>query len=203
VSDGVLQEQSPLADVLRPGRYGRPTGEPSVTIAECPGLAIVTLAARRGAEVTLHQAVRQAFGLDLPAGPKRVQTGDVAFVGIGPGQWLATSEQPALGGGLAARLVHIAGKAASVVDQSHGRVVLRIAGPKVREALAKGCSIDLHPRAFLPGDAASTRISHINMLLAQVDEAPTYELIVPANFAESFWFWLTISAAEFGYRVEG
>jgi methylglutamate dehydrogenase subunit D len=30
--------------------------------------------------------------------------------------------------------------------------VLRITSPRVRDALAKGVAIDLHPRAFRPGD---------------------------------------------------
>ena len=34
---------------------------------------------------------------------------------------------------------------ASVTDQSHGRVIIRIAGPKARAVLAKGTPVDLHP----------------------------------------------------------
>jgi heterotetrameric sarcosine oxidase gamma subunit len=37
---------------------------------------------------------------------------------------------------------------ASVTDQSHGRVFFRIAGPCVRDVLAKGTPVDLHPRIF-------------------------------------------------------
>ncbi len=38
--------------------------------------------------------------------------------------------------------------------------------------------------------------------LWQVDEAPTYEIAVPASFAGSFWHWLSDAAAEYGYVVE-
>ena len=77
-----------------------------------------------------------------------------------------------------------------------------MSGPRVRDTLAKGCSLDLHPRAFKPGDAATTPVALIDCQIWQLDETPTYALAVPSSFAESFWDWLTASAAEFGYTVE-
>ena len=68
--------------------------------------------------------------------------------------------------------------------------------------LAKGCSLDLHPRVFKPGDAATTPIALIDCQLWQIDDTPSYDLAVPSSFAESFWSWLTASAAEYGYAVE-
>ena len=67
--------------------------------------------------------------------------------------------------------------------------------------LAKGIAIDLHPRAFKPGDVALTIAAHIGVQLWQVDEAPTYEIAVPRSLAKSLWAWLSASAAEFGYEV--
>ncbi|MGH3851274.1 MAG: sarcosine oxidase subunit gamma, partial [Pseudonocardiaceae bacterium] len=90
---------------------------------------------------------------------------------------------------------------ASLVDQSDGKAVLRIAGPRTRDVLAKGCPLDLHPRVFKPGDAATTAISLIPCQLWQIDEAPTYDIAVASSYAGSFWRWLTASAAEYGYQV--
>jgi sarcosine oxidase subunit gamma len=73
----------------------------------------------------------------------------------------------------------------------------------VREALAKGVAIDLHPRAFKTADAAATLVSHVAVQLWQVDDAPTYELAVARGFALSFWHWLATSAAEFGLELVG
>jgi heterotetrameric sarcosine oxidase gamma subunit len=81
--------------------------------------------------------------------------------------------------------------------------VLRIGGPRARAALAKGCPLDLHPRAFGPGDTAVTAIAHVGVQLWQLDDAPTYELAVPRSMAKSFWTWLSASAAEFGLAVVG
>jgi sarcosine oxidase subunit gamma len=71
----------------------------------------------------------------------------------------------------------------------------------VRETLAKGCPVDLHPRAFEPGDTALTAIAHMGVQLWQGDAAPTYELFVTRSMAGSFAEWLLAAAAEFGLEV--
>ena len=90
---------------------------------------------------------------------------------------------------------------ASISDQHGGRTVLRLSGPRAREVLAKGLPIDLHPRAFGPGSAATSTISLMGVQLWQVDEAPSYDIALFRSVSESFWRWLTSSAAEFGYEV--
>lgn len=93
------------------------------------------------------------------------------------------------------------GKYAAIADQSHGRVLLRIAGPRVRDALAKGVSIDLHPRAFGPGHVAMTTAAHIGMHIWQLDDGPTYGISTARSSAASFWHWLQASSAEFGLEI--
>jgi heterotetrameric sarcosine oxidase gamma subunit len=88
-----------------------------------------------------------------------------------------------------------------VSDQSDARLVLRLSGPRVRDVLAKGLAIDLHPKAFKPGDVASTPIASIGVQIDMLDAAPTYQLTAPRSMAGSFWSWLSASAAEFGYDV--
>jgi sarcosine oxidase subunit gamma len=86
-------------------------------------------------------------------------------------------------------------------EQSHGRQVIRVAGPRARDLMAKGCRLDLHPRVARPGFCAQTQIAQIGVLILQVDDAPTYDLVLFAGFAEAFWHWLTEAAAEYGYAV--
>jgi sarcosine oxidase subunit gamma len=90
---------------------------------------------------------------------------------------------------------------ASLSDQSDARAVLRLSGPKLRETLAKGCAVDLHARAFRPGDTAITAIAHIGVQLWQVDEGPTFDILVARSMAGSFWRWFSASAAEFGLEL--
>ena len=158
------------------------------------GAGLATVTARKGRRAALLDAARSAFGAELPATPRRVEGRDIAFVWSGPDQWLAC-RHPAPAEGMEALLATPFAGLASVVDQSHGRTLLRVTGPNVRDALAKGVPIDLHPRAFKAGDAAATLVSHIPVHLWQIDDRPTYEFAVARSLAQSFWHWLAASAA--------
>ncbi len=188
---------SALDGAVSAGRYGRRTGDAGVTVSEMRDAGLVTVTARKGQRAALIEAARTAFGVELPSLPRRVEGRDMAFIWSGPDQWLACGH-PAPAGGMEAALAAPFAGLASIVDQSHGRTLLRVTGPRVRDALAKGIAIDLHPREFRTGHAAVTAVAHIGVHLWQTDERPTYEFAVPRGFAQSFWHWLEASAAEFG-----
>jgi methylglutamate dehydrogenase subunit D len=99
------------------------------------------------------------------------------------------------------RLAAVFSGLASVAEQSDGRTVLRVAGPKARDVLAKGLPIDLHPRVFRTGDTALTVAALIGVQIWQTDDAPSYELAVFRGFARGFWHFLTESAAEYGCEI--
>jgi sarcosine oxidase subunit gamma len=198
VSDGRLQPTSALAGIAVPGRYGEQDGEPGVVISERAGLGLATVAARRGAP--LRVAVKASYGVDLPDGSAIAHGPQVSFIGYGPGQWLAVSESlanEALAGDLAQKLKGLA----SISDQSGGRTVFRISAPRARDVLAKGLPIDLDPRSFPLGSAATSTISLMGVQLWQTDDTRSYDIAVFRSVSASFWRWLTASAAEFGYEV--
>ena len=191
---------SALAQLAVPGVYGKEGSEPRVAIDERTGLGLATVAARKGEAEALKRAVASAYGVELPDRSRAVHGPSVSFIGYGPGQWLAVSETVAnerLARELGDRLRGLA----SISDQSGGRTVLRISGPGARAVLAKGLPIDLHPRAFGPGSAATSTISLMGVQIWQVDDAPTYHLAIFRSVSASFWRWLTASAGEFGYTV--
>lgn len=196
-----LHVRSPFGGLLKPGRHGARDGAPGVALSERTGLALCVISAGAGKANEVAAELLSVTGLDLPIWPRRVSQDGFALIGTAPGQWLAVAEgagaRPLLGK-LAAALKGLA----TVVNQSHGKAVLRISGPRARDVLAKGCSLDLHQRVFGPGSAAITPIALIDCQLWQVDERPTYDLAVPTSYAESFLCWLTASAAEYGYTVE-
>jgi len=200
VSDRTLHHLSALSGIAVPGRYGKDESEPSVVITELTGLGLATVACRKGQASALSAAVRKAYGVDLPASSRVAQGAAISFIGYGPGQWLAVSvalANEALAVDLAAKLQGLA----SVSDQSGGRTVLRIGGSRARDVLAKGLPIDLDPRAFPLGSAATSAISHIGVQLWQADDTRSYDIAIFRSLSESFWRWLTASAAEFGYEV--
>jgi sarcosine oxidase subunit gamma len=131
--------------------------------------------------------IGELLGTPLPAVPN---TGSDAVLWLGPDQWLvfgASEEQvrQALGD-----------TPGSVVDVSANRTVLELAGPAAREVLEQGCSIDLHPRAFGPGRCAQTMLARAQVILHQVDDVPTYRLLVRPSYAGYLTAWLRDSLAE-------
>jgi methylglutamate dehydrogenase subunit D len=197
--DLVLQARAPLAGFARPGRSGADTPTPGLLIEERTGLALATVIARRGKERDLKSAVAEAYGLDLPNGPRVVWKDGVSFAGIGVGQWfvVAGPGETAFVRRLRARLAGLA----SIADQSDGRVVRRLRGDRVRDVVAKGVPLDLYPTRFRTGDVASTLVAHIGVQIEQLDDQPTFQLVAFRSLAGSLWSWLTKSAAEFGYEL--
>jgi len=184
-----------------PGRYGKATGDtPPVVLMERRGLKLCVIAAFNGQGARIEEKLRKLTKLKLPKGPKRVAAKGLTLIGTAPDQWLAVAEDASRQ--ILDKLAKQLARHAAITEQSDSKAVIRISGPRAREVMAKGCSLDLHPRVFKPGSAATTPIALIDCQLWQVDEAPSYDLAVPSSFAESFWSWLTASAAEFGYSVE-
>ncbi len=194
-----LTPMSALHGLALPGRYGKTDGTPGVTIAERANLGLATIACRKGQDDGLKASVREAYGVDLPLTSTVARGKDVSFIGAGPGQWLAVSQSLA-NGALAADLTTKLKGLASIADQSDGRAVIRLSGPRARDVLAKGLAIDLDPRVFPDDGAVTSTISHMGVQLWQ--EGPeSYDIALFRSVAESFWRWLTASAAEFGYEV--
>ncbi len=193
-------ERSPLHGIAQPGRYGRQDGPAGLVIAVRTDIAFASVTARRGKAGALKAALMTTYGLVLPVGPRRATHRALTFAGIGSDQWLASADG-AETTGFAARLRARVGIFAAVTDQSDARLALRLSGPRARDVLAKGVPVDLHPKAFKPGDVANTTIAYMNVQLDMLDAAPAYQLTTPRSTAGSFWSWLTASAAEFGYEV--
>jgi sarcosine oxidase subunit gamma len=192
----VLAPRSAFADLA--AAIGTGAG---VVATDRDGLGIATLLARRGQVAALTERVRARFALDLPRGPQRVANSMIAFAAIGPEAWLATAESD---DGFATALRAAVGDIAAVSDQSGGTTVLRLAGPRVRDALAKGVMIDLHPRGFAPGDVAVTAAAHVGLTLWRLPDDATgaiFEIAVARSLAGSLWHWLAVSAAEYGLIV--
>lgn len=195
-----LTSLSALHSLATPGRFGKTEGEAGVTIAERANLGLATLEVRKGQEDGLNTSVRETYGVDLPDGATVAKGKDVYFIGTGPGQWFAVSEafqNEALAEALAKRLKG----QASISDQSSGRAVLRVSGPRVRDVLAKGLAVDLDPRVFGPGSAVTSTISHMGVLVWRAGAAEEYDIALFRSVAESFCRWLTVSAAAYGYDV--
>jgi len=185
-----LHPISPLRDQALP----RVNGRNALTVTERAGLALALITARRGTRDACIDRLRTSYDLAAPTTTKIVRGRTLSLSWAGPESWLAiASDWPDLEPDLKAVL----GNAASVVDLSDARIILRIAGPKASALLAKGVSIDLHPGVLKPGDTAMTLLAHVAIQLWLVDDSPTFDVAVPRATVRDVIHWLTASAAEF------
>lgn len=185
-----------LVTAVHPG-----AGAPGVTLHVRDDLALASVMARRGQFDALVRRAKERLGLDLVDRPRCMTAGGTVFAWSGPGQWLALCNGPDRAG-FFGRLERELADVASVVDQSGGRVVIRLSGPRARDVLAKGLPLDLHPRAFRTGDTASSVIAYVGVHLWQADETPTYDIAVFRSYAAALFDWLLDAAAEFGVAIE-
>jgi sarcosine oxidase subunit gamma len=150
-----------------------------------------------GADPRFAAAIAGALGCPLPTVPNTVsRAGAIAVLWLAPDEFLVTAESGSAG--LTERLRDaVAGQHAAVVDLSASRIVFELAGEAARHVLAKGCSLDLHPRAFASGACAQTALARAAVILQQVDDVPHYRVFVRRSFARYLEAWLRDAAAEF------
>lgn len=165
----------------------------SGVMAEAARLAQVNVRAQ-GA---VAARVGHALGVPLPLEPNTVSTiGERSVLWLGPDEWLVVDRViPASDIETAVRDA-FAPDWGSVVDVSANRVVLEVAGPAARDLLARGCSLDLHPRSFGPARCAQTLLAKTAVILWQTDATPTFNVFVRASFAAHLTRWLADAAAD-------
>ncbi|MFV0298625.1 MAG: sarcosine oxidase subunit gamma [Hyphomicrobiaceae bacterium] len=199
MSDARNTGRDAWSEVAKPGRHGRQSGPARVGCRLYPDPLLAIVSPRKSHETLLSAIVHTHVGVGLPTGPKvAIGQNGQRIAGIGPNRWLAvaTGTSPA-----ARTLITDLDVHAHVVDQSHGLALLALDGPDARDTLAKGTGMDLHPRTFSPGDAATTAIAHMTVHIWQTSPAPVFELAVPAGTLGSFWHWLETAAGASGLEA--
>lgn len=195
----MVDQLSPLAPVLRPGRHALADHGVGVTLADVAPGSIVQLAAWRGAESAMIAAVGEVTGLAVPDGAGGgVATETKAAFGFAPGKFLVVDLDHE---GLATAFSDAVGSdTGTVTDLSHGRTAIRIAGPKAEWVLAKFFAVDFSLAAFPLGSGIST-VHHDIFAQIQRTGADRFDLYVFRSFARSFWNSLLHASEEVGYEV--
>ena len=146
-------------------------------------------------------AVHQVLGVNIPLESPGTTKSDALIVfWMGPDRWWL------IGGAAALPSVNelrqkLAAFNAAVVEVGDAFAAVEIAGPKSRDVLAKGCTIDLHPRAFKTGSVVQTNLAKAQIALYQIDET-TYRIFARRSFAEYLWTWLEDAGMEYGVSIE-
>lgn len=95
----------------------------------------------------------------------------------------------------------LTGLRGAITDVSGGQTVVAIHGDQVPSLLAKGCPLDLQPRAFDIGHCAQSHLAKAPILIRRLDHRSHFEIIVRRSFADYFWLRLEDAAAEFGLAI--
>lgn len=199
-------QQTPLAALGLAARAATDAGrsDARVTLREHAFRGLIVVRGdgnRRG----FRDAVARIVGAASPIAPNTVAGPvDLALgprlLWLGPDEWLAVCAS-GVENRLAAELgAALADQFASVIETSDGRAAIGIEGSHARDVLMKGCTIDLHPRAFVPGQCAQTLLARAAVLIHCVGP-DAFDLYVARSFAEYLWAWLEDAAGEFGIRV--
>ncbi|WP_027944578.1 2Fe-2S iron-sulfur cluster-binding protein [Amycolatopsis taiwanensis] len=127
-------------------------------------------------------------------------------VGSGPGEWLVLGgpgSQDKLVSSLRG-LVQETGEFASVIDLTHGRALMRLAGARSAEALAKVCAIDLADDFTPDGAALRTSVAKLvtDVIRLDRDGIPSYLLHCERSSGQYLFDALLDAGAEFGIDLD-
>jgi sarcosine oxidase subunit gamma len=166
-------------------------------------LAKIALRGDPGAR-SFMAAVGRALDLLLPNEPNSTSgKGDVTALWQGPDAWLVTCPVAEVGARIDKLQKALGDVHAAVTDVSDGQTSLRLAGPSARDLLAKGCPLDLHPRAFSPGNCAGSLVAKLSVLIHLVEDRPdpVFDLYVARSVAHDLWSWIEDAGLEYGVQT--
>ena len=182
------------------GGFDNPDGgKPGLVFAEIAHLGKVNL---RGGD-DLLPAVKTHTGCSaLPTNNSFVTVGERQLIWLGPDEFLLLCE--------AGSEVHLHGQLmldlnavhAAVTNVTDGLCAFSLRGPVLRQVLAKGCAIDLHPAVFTPGSCAQTMLAHAAVTLMATEEN-RFTMICRTSFAPYVHDWLLDAGMEYGVSFRG
>ena len=147
------------------------------------------------------EAVAGILGHRLPVEPNTLADDRTRSYWLGPDEWLIVTTAAEAGTLVEALEDALAGLHAAVNDLSGGYVRLQLTGDRVRDLLARGATIDLHPREFRPLQCAQTGLAKSAVLIGHLGEPVVMELIVRRSYSDYLLRWLMHSADAFGLAV--
>jgi sarcosine oxidase subunit gamma len=186
--------RSPLADYADRFSALPEESRGNLAIRELPFVTQVNLRADPE-DAGLMDRLAAGLGFSLPVIPNTVGShGERRALWLAPDEWLIVGpdhQLDVLGRALRHGLAEAFG---SIVDVSANRTVLEVGGPKVRELLAHGVSIDLDARSFGPDRCAQTLLAKAQVIIEQPEES-AFDIYVRHSFAGYVADWLLDAAA--------
>ena len=175
---------SPIRDSGRASR---------VLLARIP-IDVVELAAF-GGRAANAAAVAARLGFPLPAHGRMARTPYGIALSVRPNRWLLLTS-PAAPGVSVVRWQNACAESAAATDLSSGLAARLLAGPAVREVLARGCRLDLDPSVFGTGQTVTTIVAQVSVTLCALSSGTL--LLTPTSTARHLDEWLAATATPFG-----
>lgn len=197
MSDPILSE-SPLARFDLVASAAQAPGNAGIVACERAFLGHINF---RGdpKDPRIVSAIRVVVSVAPPSLPNTVveAQGHIVYW-LGPDEWLIVTPGERRVAVESELLNALIGLRFAITDVSGGQTLVVVQGDPVRELLAKGCPLDLHPRAFDIGQCAQSHLAKAPILIRRLDGRSSFEIIVRRSFADYFWLWLEDAAAEYG-----
>lgn len=156
----------------------------------------------RGSQENLEfvRIATSVLGQELPVIANTMSLGKLRIYWLGPNEWLILTSVDGTPKLVTLLREALQGQHAAVTELSGGQLTMRIDGPRVRDVLAKGCTLDFHPAEFEVGACAQSGLAKANILIGLIDEKPVFEIVVRRSFAEYLVLWLEHAATQ--YKVK-
>ena len=188
-------QTSPLAGALAGLRYVLRVDGRECILSEMPLQGMLNL---RGdaADTMFAQAVLLHTGLHLPTAANTASLdAQRQLLWLGPDEWLLKCQDTSSNIVATALRQVLAGRHVALTDVGHGNATLCVRGPAAADLLARGCPLDLHPRAFARGAVAQTHIAKAGATVLCLEPGSWFEVTVRRSFADYLVRWL-ISAGD-------
>lgn len=153
---------------------------------------VLILRLRRPSEKTLDR-MGALLGVSLPTTPNTAIGQQPRSIWLAPDAWIIVGAVQPISE------IEAAAEDASVlcVDASSTHFVVEIAGASARALIAKGCSLDLHPRVFGSNSAASTWMAQARVQIERIGDAQAFRLYFERNLRLYLRAWFEDALLEF------
>ena len=144
------------------------------------------------------EAVAAVLGVAPPTRPNTWVQGSAGIViWLGPDEWLVVGDLDRLPRQEPELRAVVVPDGGAAVDVSGQRITLTLRGGHIRDVLAKGCPVDLHPRVFPSGSSAQTTLGQAGVVLLATKDPDEFIVLVRQSFAGYLADWLLDAAQEF------
>lgn len=177
------------------------TGDPHANLSFRVNTAVSHLNLRGNPDDAHFLAAAQdALGQPLPTQANTFSKIQHRIYWLGPNEWHIVSTSPAreLLDALEVGLQDISNACNNL---SGGYVDMTLSGENVRDVLAKGCTIDLHPNVFQAGHCAQTNLAKAIVLIGCTEDRDSFDLLVRRSFAEYVCLWIAQASQPEGWSL--